>query len=192
MEKAELEGWMVTTGALQRGHFVLSSGLHSPAYVQCALLLESPTRAEVLGGALAARLQRYRPEAVLAPALGGLIIGFEVASALGVPFRFTERQAGEMQLRRGFQFAPGERTVVIEDVVTTGKSSLEALNVARSLEAEICAVGSILDRSGRSDPFGEIPFINLLSVEFPTYKPDVCPLCDEGVVISKPGSRPES
>lgn len=111
------------SGALREGHFLLSSGLHSSGYVQCALLLESPARARRVGEWLAERLAAYRADSVLSPALGGVIIGHETAVALGVPFRFVERREGEFTLRRGFRLAAGERVVVVEDVVTTGKST---------------------------------------------------------------------
>lgn len=178
------------SGALQQGHFLLSSGLHSPGYVQCALLLQDPTRARRVGEALAAELASFEPDSVLAPALGGLIIGHETAVALGVPFRFTERKDGEMTLRRGFALEPGERIVVIEDVVTTGRSTRETMDVIRAHGGNVVGVGSILNRSGKDDgPFGDMPYRALLALDLPTYEPDACPLCAVGGAPEKPGSR---
>lgn len=187
--RSELEAMLAESGALRRGHFRLSSGLHSPAYVQCALLLELPSRARAVGAALAERLREHAPESVLSPALGGVIIGHEVASALGVPFRFTERQEGTMALRRGFAIAPAERVAVIEDVVTTGKSTRECAAVAEAAGARVVAIGSILDRSGGQHGFAP-PYAALLRLDFPTYPPESCPLCAAGGTAEKPGSRP--
>ncbi len=186
---AELEALLAESGALREGHFRLSSGLHSPAYVQCALLLELPERAAQVGAALAERLRAFSPESILSPALGGVIIGHEVAAALGVPFRFSERQEGAMTLRRGFVLAPGERVAVIEDVVTTGKSTRECAALATAAGAEVVAIGSILDRSGGQHAFG-VPYEALLQLDFPTYPAESCPLCAAGGEAEKPGSRP--
>lgn len=177
-------------GALRRGHFLLSSGLHSPAYVQCALLLESPERAADAGERIADGLSALAPDSVLAPALGGVIIGHEVARALGVPFRFAEREGTRLALRRGFELRPGERVVVIEDVVTTGKSTLETAALAESAGAVVVGIGAIIDRSGGKHGF-EVPFAALLPLDLPTYSSDICPLCREGSVAVKPGSRPQ-
>jgi orotate phosphoribosyltransferase len=177
-------------GALRRGHFLLSSGLHSPAYVQCALLLEDPRRAREVGQALAADLAGLEPASVLAPALGGVIIGHEVAAALGVPFRFAERDGEKLALRRGFALPAGERAVVIEDVVTTGKSTLETAALAEAAGAHVVGIGSIIDRSGGRHGFA-VPYAALLSLDLPTYPPDACPLCAGGSTAVKPGSRPQ-
>lgn len=191
MPKAErLEAMLEECGALRRGHFLLSSGLHSPAYVQCALLLEDPRRAREVGRALAADLAQARPDSVLAPALGGVIIGHEVAAALGVPFRFAERDGEKMALRRGFALAAGERVVVVEDVVTTGKSTLETAALAESAGARVVGIGSIIDRSGGRHGF-TVPYAALLSLDLPTYPADACPLCTGGSIAVKPGSRPQ-
>jgi orotate phosphoribosyltransferase len=181
--------------ALTHGHFRLSSGLHSPAYVQCARLLEDPRRArragEALGAAVVERLGAP-PDSVLAPALGGLLIGHEVAAALGVPFRFTERASdGAMALRRGFELAAGERVVVVEDVVTTGRSTEETMALARQRGVRVVAVAAVLDRSGGAGdgPFA-VPFVALARLDLPTWAADACPLCAAGEPIDKPGSRP--
>ncbi len=178
-------------GALRRGHFLLSSGLHSPAYVQCALLLASPERAEAAGERIAADLAGLAPESVLAPALGGVVIGHEVARALGVPFRFAEREGGRLALRRGFELRPGERVVIVEDVVTTGKSTLETAALADDAGAKVVGIGAIIDRSAGKHGF-EVPFVALLPLDLPTYDPESCPLCRAGSVAVKPGSRPQA
>lgn len=185
----ETEQLLSESGALVRGHFELSSGLHSPAYVQCALLLQYPERARLVGRALARLLASLRPQGVVAPALGGMVIGHEVAEALGVPFRFTERKDGVMTLRRGFRFDSGERLVAVEDVVTTGRSTREAAEVAEAAGGRVLAVGAIVDRSGDTDPF-EVPFFDLLDLDLPAWRTEECPLCREGRPVDKPGSRP--
>lgn len=186
--ESDLQAMLEASGALLSGHFLLSSGLHSPRYVQCALLLEHPVRARRVGEALAAELRPFGIESVLAPAMGGLIVGHETAAALGVPFRFTERKDGRMELRRGFALRPGERIAIVEDVVTTGKSTGETMAVARARGAAVVAVGSILDRSGGGEPFA-VPYVSLLGLDFPVWPAGECPLCAEGGTPEKPGSR---
>lgn len=185
----DLEALLDASGARRQGHFQLSSGLHSSAYVQCALLLEDPRRARRVGRALARRIGSLRPDSVLAPALGGLLIGHEVAAALGVPFRFTERKDGAMALRRGFQLRPGERVVIVEDVITTGKSTEETAVIARAAGAAVVAVAAIIDRTGGKHPF-TVPFVALTTFDLPAVEPADCPLCRAGVPVEKPGSRP--
>jgi orotate phosphoribosyltransferase len=187
-DAAAWRGLLAACGALREGHFALSSGLHSPAYVQCALLLEDPARARRAGEALARRLADLEPESVLSPALGGVLIGHETAAALRVPFRFTERKDGRMELRRGFHLRPGERVVVVEDVVTTGKSTRETIAVAEAQGARVVGVGAILDRSG-GNPFA-VALRTLLALDLPTWRPEDCPLCRKGRAPEKPGSRP--
>ncbi len=189
LTSSEVEALLEESGALARGHFQLSSGLHSPAYVQCALLLEDPRRARRVGRALARLLATLRPASVLSPALGGLVIGHEVAEALGVPFRFTERKDGVMELRRGFGLEDGERVVVVEDVVTTGRSTRETAVVAREAGGEVVAIGSIIDRSGAGEGPFDLPFFHLLKLDLPTWPAAECPLCAEGGTPVKPGSR---
>jgi len=179
------------SGALRRGHFLLSSGLHSEAYVQCALLLEDPVRARRVGEDLAEELRSFHPDSVLAPALGGVIIGHEVAAALGVPFRFSERKGEEMGLRRGFSLRQGERVVIVEDVVTTGRSTLETAALATNRGARVVAIGSIIDRTVGRDPF-DVPFRSLLQLDLQSYAPADCPVCRVGgQPPEKPGSRPQ-
>lgn len=176
------------TGALLSGHFRLSSGLHSPGYVQCALLLEHPRNAKALGEALGTKLAGMRPARIVAPALGGVIIGYTVAEALGMPSVFTERKEGEMTLRRGFRVAEGERVVIVEDVVTTGKSTRETATVIERLGGRVAGFASILNRSGKENPF-DAPYVSLLSLALETYAEAACPLCAAGVPVDSPGSR---
>jgi orotate phosphoribosyltransferase len=180
---------MKAAGALLEGHFKLSSGLHSPRYLQCALYLAEPAHAEAAGRQLAARLKSCGAQVVVAPALGGVIIGHEVARALGVRFLFTERADGAMQLRRGFSIDPGERALVVEDVVTTGGSTREVMEVIKQGGGSVVGVAAIVNRSGVENPFAPLPFTALLSVEVPTYQPESCPLCLAGSPLVKPGSR---
>jgi orotate phosphoribosyltransferase len=181
-------------GALRRGHFLLSSGLHSPAYVQCALYLERPERARRAGAAVAERLAALgvATDSVLSPALGGVVIGHEVAAAIGVPFRFAEREGSALALRRGFALDRGERVVIVEDVVTTGKSTHETAALARALGAEVAGIGSLIDRSGGRHGFA-VPYAALLELDLPTWSAEDCPLCREGGPPPiKPGSRPSA
>lgn len=175
-------------GALLEGHFRLTSGLHSPGYLQCALVLQHPREAERCGAAIAERVGSLGAQAVLSPALGGIVIGHEVARALGVRAIFAERQDGRLMLRRGFTLAPGERVLVVEDVVTTGGSTRETIEVARAAGAEVVGAASIIDRSGGHQNLG-VPYHALATVALPTYEPDSCPLCAAGSPVVKPGSR---
>lgn len=181
------------TGAYLKGHFRLTSGLHSPEYLQCAKVLAHPSYAEQLGKELAQRLRRLANrdiDLVLAPALGGLIIGHEVARELGVPLLFTERDGAtnHMTLRRGFELKPGQTAVVVEDVVTTGGSSREVIKLAHAAGVDVVAAGCIIDRSnGRAD-IG-VPTVALHNLDVVTYDPAECPLCQQGLPVVKPGSR---
>jgi orotate phosphoribosyltransferase len=183
------------TGAYLRGHFRLTSGLHSPEYLQCALVLQHPRHAEHFGRLLATEFRRLEPAlnigVVAAPAIGGLIIGHEVARALGARSIFTERDAasGKMTLRRGFVVEPNETAVVVEDVVTTGGSSREVIEILRDAGARVIAAGSIIDRSGGAVDLG-VPRVALKTLEVVAYPPDDCPLCRAGSPVVKPGSRP--
>ncbi len=176
------------TGAYLKGHFRLTSGLHSNEYLQCALVLQHPAVAERLGRELAAQLPAC--DIVVSPAIGGLIIGHEVARAKGVRFLFTERDAaGKMTLRRGFSVQPGETALVIEDVVTTGGSTREVIELLRSSGARVLAAASVIDRSGGRADLG-VPRIALATLDVIAYAPEDCPLCKQGVPVEKPGSRP--
>lgn len=174
--------------ALLEGHFRLSSGLHSPGYLQCALVLQHPQHAATLGAAIAEHVKDLRPTTVLSPALGGLIIGHEVARALGARAIFAEREDGTLRLRRGFSISDAERVLVVEDVVTTGGSTRETMQVARAAGAQVVAAGAVVDRSGGKASL-DVPLYALLSIDLPTYDPAACPLCVQGAPISKPGSR---
>ncbi len=183
-----LEALLRESGALRTGHFELSSGRHAQEYVQCALLLELPARAREVASALAERLRTYRLDAVVSPALGGMLIGHETAAALGVPFRFTERKNGEMTLRRGFEIDPGSRIAVVEDVVTTGGSAREAVAVVEAHGGDVVATGSIIDRGTGENPFS-VPFESLLRLALESWESEDCPLCANGGAVQKPGSR---
>ncbi len=174
--------------ALLDGHFRLTSGLHSPGYLQCALVLQHPRHAAMLGEELAAPLRELRPTTVLSPALGGLIIGHEVARALGARAIFAEREDGVLRLRRGFALTEAERVVVVEDVLTTGGSTRETMQVARAAGAQVLAAAAIVDRSGGTASL-DVPLHALVSLSLPTYEPATCPLCAQSVPLTKPGSR---
>ena len=181
------------SGALLRGHFLLSSGLHSDRYLQCALVLQNPATAERLCAALAAKAQADERigaiDLVVAPALGGVIVAHEVARAIGVRALFTERDDKRvMKLRRGFEIKPGERALVVEDVVTTGGSTREVMEVVQAHGGVIAGAGSLIDRSGGAVDLG-VPRHALAVLEAPTFAPDQCPLCAQGSVAIKPGSR---
>ncbi len=176
------------TGALLRGHFRLTSGLHSDVYLQSALVLQYPEQAAVLGGALAARLRHTRPATVLAPAIGGILVAHEVARALGARAVFTERENGVMALRRGFALTPGERCLVVEDVITTGGSTREVMACVEKAGGVVVGVGSLIDRSGGAAHF-PVEQAALAAVAATTWAPADCPLCRAGSPAVKPGSR---
>jgi orotate phosphoribosyltransferase len=175
------------SGALLEGHFRLSSGLHSAGYLQCALVLQEPRDAAALGSALADQVRGLNVEVVLSPAMGGIVIGHEVARGLGVRAIFAERQDGTLTLRRGFALRPGERALVVEDVLTTGLSTRETIGVARSAGADVVGAAAIIDRS--ETPGLDVPFEALVRYPLPTYQPEACPMCAEGKPVVKPGSR---
>ncbi len=176
------------TGALLTGHFLLSSGLHSEQYLQSALVLQQPDIATKLCAALADNFRDQRIEAVIAPALGGVFVSHETARALGVRALFAERVNGELTLRRGFTIKPGERVLVVEDVITTGKSTRETIVVVRKAGGVAVAAGSLIDRSGGKADIG-VPYRSLVTLDVPTYAPESCPLCKAGSTPVKPGSR---
>jgi orotate phosphoribosyltransferase len=176
------------TEALLEGHFLLSSGLHSPKYLQCALALQYSADAMRFGKALAAKFTDQNIETVASPAIGGLVIGFAVAAAMNVRFIWTERQNGEMTLRRGFSIKPGERIMVVEDVITTGGSTRECIAALEKHGGDVIAAASIVDRSGGAADVG-VPRATLLTLDVPSYSPDDCPMCTAGGTPVKPGSR---
>jgi orotate phosphoribosyltransferase len=177
-----------TSGALLEGHFILSSGLHSAAYLQCAIALQSPAVAAEFGAEIAQDFSGVRIDTVASPAIGGLIIGYEVARELGARFIWTERESGQMSLRRGFSLSEGERVLVVEDVITTGGSTRETIDVLRRHGAEVVAAASIIDRSGGKADVG-VPRVSLATLEVPAVDAADCEACKRGEKAIKPGSR---
>ena len=185
----DLQAMLSETGALLHGHFRLSSGLHSGDYVQCALLLEHPRNAKRVGSELASRVRPMSPSKIVSPALGGVIIGYAVADALEIPFIFTERKDGQMTLRRGFHLERDEPVVIIEDVVTTGKSTRETADAMRAAGGRVVGFGSILNRSGRENPYEGVPYVYLLAMNLEAYSETICPHCEHDIPLNVPGSR---
>jgi orotate phosphoribosyltransferase len=176
------------TGALLHGHFRLTSGLHSDVYLQSALVLQYPKHAAALGEALAESFRGADVSVVLAPAIGGILVAHEVARALGVRALFTERENGVMRLRRGFALEPGERCLVVEDVITTGGSTREVVACIEEHGGVVVGIGSLVDRNGGTAAFA-VKRVALVTIEAKTWQPDACPLCREGSPAVKPGSR---
>jgi orotate phosphoribosyltransferase len=179
------------TNALLEGHFILSSGLHSPKYLQCALALQYPFDAAKFGKAIAEKFSDQLFDTVASPAIGGLVIGYAVAQALNIRFIWTERQEGTMTVRRGFSVKEGERILVVEDVITTGGSTRECIEALEKLGGKVTAAASIIDRSGGAADVG-VPRIALATLEVPSYKTEECPMCANGEIAVKPGSRAEA
>ena len=179
------------THALLEGHFVLSSGLHSSVYLQCAIALQSPAVASTFGGAIADRFRDHEIATVASPAIGGLIIGYEVARQLGARFIWTERENGIMTLRRGFTVHEGERVLVVEDVITTGGSTRDTIGALSAAGATIVAAASIIDRSGGAADVGVERF-SLATLDVPAVAPADCEACRRGEAAVKPGSRAKS
>src|SRR5712671_6917151 len=188
MNAADVIAKFKSAGALLEGHFILSSGLHSPGYLQCAIALESTGAAAEFGAALAQQFGGRQIETVAAPAIGGIVIGYEVARQLGVRFIWTEREDGRMTLRRGFKLRSGERVLVIEDVITTGGSTRETIDALISAGAEVVAAGSIIDRSGGRADVG-VPRVSLATLDIAAVSPEDCEACQRGEQAIKPGSR---
>lgn len=188
MNNTDLETIFIDSNALLHGHFKLSSGRHADKYLQCAKALQYPEYARTLGGKLADCFEKQEQMIVVSPALGGLIIGHEVASALGVRFIFTERKDGEMTLRRGFELKEGTPCIIIEDVITTGKSTSEVVKVIEKLGAKVIGIGCLANRSLK--PL-DLPFqpVSILELAFDNWDPEDCPLCKEDVPLTSPGSR---
>ncbi|MCD6170509.1 MAG: orotate phosphoribosyltransferase [Candidatus Latescibacteria bacterium] len=176
------------TGALLSGHFLLTSGLHSPTYFQCAKVLQYPKYAGQLCGQLAEGFRDREIDVVIAPAIGGIVVACEVGRRLDVRTIFAEREAGQMALRRGFMIHPGEKALVVEDVITTGGSVQEVIEVVEESRGVVVGVGCLVDRSGGKVRFS-VPFASLLQMEVVTYRPEHCPLCAKGIELVKPGSR---
>lgn len=187
IDEAELKAYLAASGAFLEGHFLLSSGLHSPNYVQCAQALKNPAWAGRMGAALAAGWTGPKPDLILSPAMGGLIIGHEVARAFGVDFIFTERENNVMTLRRGFTLPRGSKLIIVEDVFTTGKSTLETAAVVAAAGAETIGAMSVINRMGdKTLPFASL---SLLRLGLTAHAADKCPLCAAGLPVVKPGSR---
>ncbi|MDA8352502.1 MAG: orotate phosphoribosyltransferase [Firmicutes bacterium] len=184
----QVEEAMERTGVVKEGHFILSSGRHSRRYMQCAQLLQHPGEAEGAGTAIADQFRGERVNAVIGPALGGVIIAHETARALGVRCLFAERKEGEMRLRRGFTIQPGEPVLLVEDVVTTGGSVGEVADLVENLGGRVVGIGAIVDRSGGEADFS-VPFRSLTEQTIDSYDPADCPLCAQGVPVEKPGSH---
>jgi len=176
------------TGALLEGHFLLTSGLHSPQYFQCALVLQYPKYAELFAGEIVRQFAGQEIDAVIAPAIGGIVVSQEVGRQLGVRAIWAERESDSMTLRRGFRIEPGERVLVVEDVVTTGGSVREVIQLVRESGGFVVGVGAIVDRSAGKVRF-DVPFAAAFSMDVITYQPEDCPLCQQGVPLVKPGSR---
>ena len=193
MKYQEIISLLADSGALMAGHFQLSSGLHSPQYLQCAVALQHPTLAEKMGRELAKRWRKAvagQISAVVSPALGGIIVGHEVGRALGTRSCFTERVDGKMTLlRRGFVLGPGLSVLVVEDVVTTGRSTLETVEAIRFCGGKPVGVACIANRSGLDD-IGGLPLISLVALDIPTFEVSACPQCAAHAPIQKPGRRP--
>jgi orotate phosphoribosyltransferase len=190
MTKDEVLQMFKASGALLEGHFKLTSGLHSDRYLQCALVLQHPKQAATMGTALAARMRAISetPDLVIAPALGGILVAHEVAREMGVRALFAERQEGALKLRRGFSIKPGEKAFVVEDVVTTGGSTRETMDVVTQAGGIVIAAGSLIDRTGGRTDLG-VPRVALAVLDIPAYSPEECPLCKTGSQAIKPGSR---
>jgi orotate phosphoribosyltransferase len=189
MKREEILKLLEQVGAIRTGHFELSSGRHSGTYIQCALVLAHPKHSERLGSALADLFRDLSVACVVSPALGGILIGYEVARALGVRSLFVERdRSGQMALRRGFEINPGERVLVIEDVWTTGGSTREAIGVVEQEGGLVVAAGALIDRSGGRLELN-VPARALLEMEVASHEPDECPLCRAGGTATRPGSR---
>jgi len=189
VEKLDIEKILKEDNALLEGHFILRSLLHSRTYLQCARVFEHPRHAEMIATALAAKLKGTKVDIVVGPAIGGIVVAYELARALGCRAIFAERENDVFSLRRGFQIAPGESVVVAEDVITTGGAAQQVVDLVASLGGKAVAVASLANRSGKN-PFS-VPFHFLYEFNPPNYDPAGCPLCRQGVPILKPGSRAE-
>ncbi|MBL7074797.1 orotate phosphoribosyltransferase [candidate division KSB1 bacterium] len=188
LSKQEILSVFKETGALLNGHFLLSSGLHSPQYFQCAKVLQYPWHAERLCGEIANYFSDSKVDVVVAPAIGGIVVAQEVGRPLRRRAIFAEREGGKMTLRRGFEIRKGERALVVEDVTTTGGSALEVMNAVREMGGDVVGFGCLVDRSGGKAKF-DIPTFSLIKMDVRNYSPEDCPLCQQGIELVKPGSR---
>lgn len=188
MTEKQVIGLFEKHKALLTGHFRLSSGLHSEKYLQCALILQHPDIAAKLSKELAAKFSKDKIDVVIGPALGGITLAYEVARVIGARGLFTERHEGKMVLRRGFSIEKGEKVLVVEDVITTGGSTKEVIDVVKSLGGQVIGVGSIVDRSSQNLDFAA-PFVSLAKINIETFEEKDCPLCKKKIPVTKPGSR---
>jgi orotate phosphoribosyltransferase len=188
MKPAEVARIFEETGALLSGHFLLTSGLHSEKYLQCAKVLQWPHHAEALAKALASYFAAAKPQVVISPAIGGIVIGQEVGRALGCRAIFAERENGALRLRRGFSLESGELAVVVEDVITTGGSTLETMEVVKAYGGKVLGALSVVDRSGGKALLGQ-RYHGLWTLNIPAFSAESCPLCKAGSSPTKPGSR---
>jgi len=188
MTREEILTIFKRTGALQNGHFALTSGLHSDTYFQCALVLQHPQYAVSLCRLGFERFKEEDIDTVVAPAVGGIVVGYELARQLGALAKFTEREGGVMTLRRGFQIRPGERCLIAEDVITTGGSVREVIDVIHKAGGTVVGLFSIVNRSTKSFDFG-VPWYSAIELQAAIYMPEECPLCEQGIPVRKPGSR---
>jgi len=186
--RMEITDVLQESGALIEGHFLLSSKKHSSHYIQCAKLFERPELGDLVGETIAQRIEKHRPSLVIGPAMGGIIPAYTVARALNVRAAFTERVNDAMMLRRGFRINKGERVAVVEDVVTTGRSAMEVIELVKESGGTVCCVAAVANRSKKLPEFG-VPFHYLARLEFPIYEAKDCPLCKQGIPLVKPGSR---
>ncbi len=188
MDRAEMERIFKQTGLMLEGHFLLTSGRHSNRYMQCAKLFQYPEYSEMICKDLADRFAGQKIDMVVGPAVGGIIMSYEMARQFKVPNIFAERENGAMTLRRGFSIPEGAKVLVVEDVVTTGGSVREVMDIGAEAKAEVVGVCVVVDRSGGKIDFG-VPFEAAYETEIQSYEPSQCPLCEQGLELVKPGSR---
>ena len=188
MDRGEMERIFRETGLMLEGHFLLTSGRHSNRYMQCAKLFQYPVYSEMICKDLAKRFEGQQIDLVVGPAVGGIIMSYEMARQINVPNIFAERENGNMTLRRGFTIPKGAKVLVVEDVVTTGGSVREVMDIVANSEAEVVGVCVVVDRSGGKIDFG-VPFFAAYETEIQSYEPSQCPLCEQGLELVKPGSR---
>ena len=190
LTKDELLAMFRKSNALIRGHFELSSGLHSGHYFQCAQVLQYPKQTTAICGELARRFRASKPNVVIGPAAGGIIVAFETAKLLGARAMYAERVDAEMQLRRGFTLSKKDRVVILEDAITTGESARKVSELIEGFGAKVVGIGTIVDRSGGKVKFAGRRFVRLFSLAFETFRPHECPLCSEQIPVTRPGRIP--
>lgn len=188
MNNKEITEILIKCDVLLEGHFLLTSGKHSNKYLQCAKLFQYPEYSEAISTELADKLKKYNADVIIGPAIGGIILAYEVARQMGLKALFAERENGVMKLRRGFEIKKGSRVIVVEDVVTTGGSVKEVIALVESIGSSVVAVGSVIDRSNGLADF-MCPFENVIRVDVEAFDADKCPLCKSGFIPYKPGSR---